>query len=203
MKARAVCVAAALLLFAVTAQAGEDRSSCTPEPQSGGGWQVGTGMEVDVSMIEAMTAASILKVGPYDKVGETMDELLQWVQDKGVEVTGPAFGVYYDNPETTPPESTRFEFGVPVPEGTGGDDEAGVQVKTWGSRLAAKALFTGPYDQVGPTYGALGQWIQQNGYRMAGPTIEVYLNDPNQVPPESLQTRVCFIVEKSEPSAEQ
>jgi AraC family transcriptional regulator len=197
-KSAAECVTIAVLL-AVPAQAGEDDGSCRPEPQSCGG----TDMKVDVSMIEAMTAASILKPGPYEKVGETMDELWQWVRDKGIEVTGPAFGVYYDNPETTPPESTRFEAGVPVPEGTEGDDEAGVVVKTWGPRLAAKALFTGPYDRVGPAYGALGAWIQQNGYRMAGPAIEVYLNDPSQVPPESLQTQLCFIVEKVEPSQEQ
>jgi AraC family transcriptional regulator len=157
-------------------------------------------MEVEVSMIEQVTAATIMKTGPYEQVGETIAALLKWVQEKGVEVSGPPFGVYHDNPETVPPESTRFEAGIPVPEGTEDDEEAGVAVKTWGGMLAAKTLYTGPYDQVGPTYGSLGEWVFANGYRIAGPAVEFYLNDPNQVPPEFLQTQVCFVVEKVEPS---
>ena len=201
MKPIAVCGAIALL--ALAAQAGEECRECRPKPQPCGGCPGGTQMEAEVSMIEVVTAACIIKTGPYEKVGETTEALWKWVQEKGIEVTGASFGVYYDNPETTPPESTRFEAGIPVPEGTEGDADAGVVVKTWGGMLAAKTLYTGPYDKVGPTYGVLGEWVFQNGYRIAGPAIEIYLNDPHEVPPESLQTQVCFVVEQAEPSKEQ
>lgn len=205
MRRTMLATAVALLGFALAAQAQQGCGGCQPmtEEQPCGGCRGGSQMEVKVSVIEPMTAATMMKTGPYEKVGETMDALFRWVRGKGVEVTGPAFGVYHDNPETVPPESTRFEAGIPVPEGTEGDEAAGVVVKTWGGRLAARTVYTGPYDRVGPTYGLLGEWVFANGYCIAGPAVEFYLNDPAKVPAESLQTEVCFMVEEARVRSEQ
>jgi effector-binding domain-containing protein len=41
-----------------------------------------------------------------------------------------------------------------------------------------------------PTYEKLFAWIEESGKRLVGPTREVYLNDPREVPPEELLTEV-------------
>ena len=40
---------------------------------------------------------------------------------------------------------------------------------------AACVIHVGSYDGLSATYQALGKWIEANGYRMAGPSREIYL----------------------------
>jgi len=58
----------------------------------------------------------------------------------------------------------------------------------------AATVHRGPYDQVSPAYHAVTSWISENGYEIAGPPRETYLNDPRTVVPEELLTRVEFPV---------
>lgn len=41
---------------------------------------------------------------------------------------------------------------------------------------AACVLHQGPYQTIGLAYGALQQWIEQNGYEFAGPPRESYID---------------------------
>ena len=41
-------------------------------------------------------------------------------------------------------------------------------------------------------YEALNTWIVQHSYEATGITYEYYLNGPNEVPPEQLQTMIVF-----------
>lgn len=58
----------------------------------------------------------------------------------------------------------------------------------------ATTMHQGPYEQITPAYHTLAGWIEQNGYEIAGPPREIYLNDPQTVPPEELLTRVEYPV---------
>ncbi len=164
------------------------------EPPAGAETPVLPDIEVEVSTLDSMTVASIARTGPYDGVGVVIGELLAWTGKNEVQIVGAPFGVYYDNPEEVPPESTKYEVAVPVSEGTESDPDAGVEVKPWGGMTVAKTLHVGPYDAVGLVYGALMAWVQESDYSIAGPAIEVYFNSPEQVPSESLRTEVGFVV---------
>ena len=59
----------------------------------------------------------------------------------------------------------------------------------------AKIMHKGPYEDCGATYGKLFAWLQKNGKRMNGPTREVYLNDPREVPPEEILTEIYAPIE--------
>ncbi len=46
-------------------------------------------------------------------------------------------------------------------------------------------------------YEALAAWMAQHPeYRICGPAIDRYLNDPDITPPEALETGVLFPVER-------
>ena len=58
----------------------------------------------------------------------------------------------------------------------------------------ATTMHRGPYEQISPAYHTLAGWIAQNGYEIAGPPREIYLNDPQTVAQEELLTRVEYPV---------
>ena len=53
---------------------------------------------------------------------------------------------------------------------------------------------SGPYSEIGKAYVALQKWMTDNGRAPAGPVREVYLNDPDAVPAEQLQTEIDWPV---------
>ncbi len=61
---------------------------------------------------------------------------------------------------------------APVPEPAAGQHRGRLE-----AGKAAVATHRGPYDQIGPVYGALFEWASANGHRPAGPPREVYLNE--------------------------
>ena len=59
----------------------------------------------------------------------------------------------------------------------------------------AKTVHKGPYEECGPTYENLFKWIGENGKKITGPTREVYLNDPREVPKEEILTEIYAPIE--------
>ncbi|MFX1340916.1 MAG: GyrI-like domain-containing protein, partial [Promethearchaeota archaeon] len=56
----------------------------------------------------------------------------------------------------------------------------------------ASCIHMGPYEEMKPTYDALTEWVQNNGYEPTGVTIEYYYNDPHEVAPEEIMTEIQF-----------
>lgn len=77
-----------------------------------------------------------------------------------------------------------------------GPDEHGLGVKRLDAARVVSAVHKGPFDDVAETYEALVAWIVENRYEIIGPVEEVYLSDPQNVPPEELLTEVRFPVRR-------
>jgi effector-binding domain-containing protein len=65
--------------------------------------------------------------------------------------------------------------------------------------LMASLVHHGAYTRLSQAYGALFQWIEANGYRMAGPNRELYLEcgQPVRQDDETYVTEIQFPVEKA------
>ncbi len=151
-----------------------------------------TSFKAVVETIDSMYVASLAKIGPYSGFGAAMGELMAWIGKNKVVPTGAPFGVYYDDPTKTKPDSTKFEVCIPVPAQTKGDKA--VKVVDLEPAQVAVAIHIGPYDKVGETYGKLMGWITANKYVQSGAPREYYLSDPAKVPAESLQTKIAIPV---------
>jgi len=145
-----------------------------------------------VEPIDSICVACIARTGPYSGAGSAMGELMGWIGKNQIVPAGPPFGIYFDDPTKVKPESARYEICVPVAVGTKGDKA--VTVKKLDPISAAVATHVGPYEKVGETYGKLMTWIAENKYIPSGPPREYYLNDPSQVPAESLKTKIVMPV---------
>ncbi len=64
---------------------------------------------------EHTTVAETLHVGPYEKTGETILKLTEWLTAKGYEAAGPVLETYFDmNPDEVDPARLRTQIWIPV-----------------------------------------------------------------------------------------
>lgn len=71
--------------------------------------------EVVVKEIPGGEFATVLHVGPFEKLHETYREFYQWLAGSGREVKhGPSTETHLNDPETTPPEDLRVEVSIPL-----------------------------------------------------------------------------------------
>lgn len=74
--------------------------------------------------------------------------------------------------------------------------EAG-QLRVLPAGPVAATTHVGPYAQLGLAHHALFAWVHERGHRELGPVREVYLNDPADVTPNELATRVLVPIDGS------
>ena len=120
----------------------------------------------------------------------TYSKLMHYLNGVGVPVADPpyAYAAYYN----VDMEDLDIEAGFPVD----------VQVEGKGNIMAgeipagrfATVVHTGPYEELEPTYKRLSAWISQHQAKPAGVVYEMYLNGPDDTPPEGLQTRILMLL---------
>jgi effector-binding domain-containing protein len=128
--------------------------------------------------------------GSFVRIPDTLEELLAWLAERGLEATGPVGAHFFNDPQRTPEEHYDWEVFVelsgPAPA-TGAGARFGV--RRMPSALMAAVVHRGPHATVAEAYEALHDWIASHDYRMAGPSEEIYLSEPG-TPPDDLVTEV-------------
>ena len=103
----------------------------------------------------------------------------------------------YPDAVGTPMNDWTIITGVPVPEDTTSLPQkvAGIEVKleTWDYGTVAQILHLGAYDQEEATIKRLHQFIEENGYEIAGAHEEEYLTRPDA---KVLKTIIRYPIKK-------
>ena len=89
-----------------------------------------------------------------------------------------------------PKEQWQIIIGLPIPENTTSlpqkVPEIEVKVETWQYGTVAQVVHLGPYDEEDATIEALHQFIEANGYEIAGIHEEEYLTMPDAKVPKTI-----------------
>jgi effector-binding domain-containing protein len=131
-----------------------------------------SGNHVEIQQLEPQPVLYIRATARIDQLGEAMGDRIQalsgYIQERGVQPAGPPFVRYHTFGET----ETDFELGVPVVkpaagEGriAGGQLPGGPAVTTW---------HFGPHDKLGDAYARIESWLKEHGREPDGPAREVY-----------------------------
>ena len=121
------------------------------------------------------------------------NEVYTWIDAQGLKPDGPALSIYY-NPEYVE-RDIDVETAALIEKPTVMAHETGcVKLRQMeGVESMASTLHSGRLDNIIEAYAAIGQWIQANGYRIAGPCREIYLQLPSSDMPV---TEIQYPVEK-------
>jgi effector-binding domain-containing protein len=119
-------------------------------------------------------------------VGEAYGAIAQYLGQLGQAPAGAPFAAYYNMDMQDLDMAAGFPVARPLPA------QGKMQPGEIPGGRAAMCLHVGPYNQISAAYQALGEWMQAHGHEATGVAYEFYLNSPDEVPPEALQTQVVF-----------
>jgi AraC family transcriptional regulator len=117
--------------------------------------------------------------GSYTRVGDHLAQVVALATEQGLEVTGPPFALYYDDPGQVPVEQLRLRACLPVDGPIGHREPLGYDVLE--STTVVYAFIAGPYPDVPRAYPALFGYMSELGWVEAGPVRESYLVNPANV----------------------
>ncbi len=147
---------------------------------------------VQIREVPARHALLIHARCPMTDIGATMGpifgEVAGWAGAHGVPLTGPAVARYTD----VAAGECEFDAGFLVAQ-TPSDTDSRVRTADLGGCTVACATHIGPYTSLAETYGAIEDWMDENGYVTAGPMWEEYFSPPG-TPPEQTRTDVYWPV---------
>jgi DNA-binding transcriptional MerR regulator len=136
--------------------------------------------DVAVKSVEPMAVASARALQPtHGDFIRFSYEVPALVRRSGIRSTGPTLAIFHNEDEGFLERDFDVEVAVPVPSGTRLDIPA-----SGGGRVRVRELERLPrvaytvwrgVDPLIEAYAAIGSWIADNGYRVPGPSRELYL----------------------------
>ncbi|GJM26540.1 MAG: AraC family transcriptional regulator [Phycisphaerae bacterium] len=148
-------------------------------------------MDVRIEKLEPNRVAFVRNIGPYQEAGKAWEKLMAWAGPRGLFHPGArCLGLCHDDPDVTPADKIRYDACVSIGSDVQGEGEIGIQEIAGGNYAIAR--HKGPYERLVDTYAGLcGQWLPTSGNEPRdSPAFEVYLNNPQDTPPEELMTDV-------------
>ena len=134
------------------------------------------------------TVFGIRRTVPVSKFHDLFQELWQELERRGLKQAGAVQMLYHS--ENFDYENADVEVQAVVEPGPG------ATVKPAYPTCAA-VIHSGSYDGIPGAYEALATWMADHPeYRICGPAIDRYLNDPDTTPPDQLETGILFPIEK-------
>lgn len=150
--------------------------------------------DIEVENVEPLQVAAVRLETNRSQIGEDIG--------RGFSMLMGAMGAASAHPAGAPlvvyhsvlDEFTHGEIEICVPVAATVTSDSGVYTRDLEGGSVATTIHRGPYPELATAYGVVMGWISEHGYEIAGPPREIYLNDPQQVAPEDLLTRVEFPV---------
>jgi effector-binding domain-containing protein len=118
-------------------------------------------------------------VADYGAQESLWAELEPYLAQKRIRPTAPCFTVYHD-PEYRD-RDVDAEVCEPVEPSVRGGNERVKVYELPAVETMATIVHHGPFTALHEAYAALGQWLQQSGYRIVGPNREHYLRTTQPV----------------------
>lgn len=149
----------------------------------------------EIQAIAPFTYAYLECRGSYAQIPAKIPEFMAEFFMQKLTPNGMFFAMYLNAPSMVKEEELLWRLAFPVAAGAA--VAAPLQKGEFTFTQVAYYLYIGPYDKVDYAYGKIAAFIELNGYRAAGPSIERYLDaNPMAVKPEELRTEVLMPVTK-------
>ncbi len=160
--------------------------------------------DVSVKPGEALTIAAVREVVPTieqmpDRCSHMFDKIFKWIRTNKLPV-GPTMSIYYNEGFVRENIDTECAFIIPDSGALGRVSSSdGVTLRQLEAPpfIASTIVTDDFYKKVGallPAYSALAQWIEANGYQIAGHPRELFYGSPHT---NDLTAEVQYPVEKA------
>lgn len=160
--------------------------------------------EVTLKPVDALTVAAIRETVPTleempQRCSQMFDMIERWIRAKNLPL-GPSMSIYYNEGFTRENIDTECSFIIPDSEPANIPvSDAPIEVRqlesvhVMASTIATNDFYKKPGGLL-PAYNALAQWIEKNGYQIAGPPRELFYGSAER---GDLTAEVQFPVKKA------
>jgi effector-binding domain-containing protein len=122
-------------------------------------------------------------------LGKYFGQIIAYMHETSIKMSGAPFVAYYNM------DMSDLEIDVCVPVAVETKGNGNILADKLGRGNYVSTLHIGPYHQVEGAYKAITEYIQVNNIDITGVAYEFYLNDPQEVKEEELQTQVMFKIQ--------
>ncbi|MDY0163415.1 AraC family transcriptional regulator [Desulfobotulus sp.] len=150
-------------------------------------------MEGSIEQMPAYHVAYVRKLGAYgpETCERAFGELMAWAGPKGYLGSERVLGVYWDNPEVTPPEKCRMDACISLPEGT--EPDGGISVQKLRGGPYAVCRFEIADMDFAKAWDEAFRWFMEKGYACEdSPCLERYHNNPEEHPEGKWIVDICI-----------
>lgn len=151
--------------------------------------------DIIIKKIDPIRVATLRdKIPSYSAQGHLWEELGTHIEKHGAKIVPPCMIIYHEPGYTE--ETVDAEVIEPI-EGNLPETDR-IQVKMLeGAEEMACVIHQGPYENLNQAYAAIMTWIEQNGYKIAGLSRELYLKGEWLTPdPNAFITEIQFPVSR-------
>jgi AraC family transcriptional regulator len=151
---------------------------------------------LEITTVTTARLAAIRHTGPYNQIGPSFRELGKIAGAAGLfkHPGSVMVGVYHDDPTQVAPEKLRSAAGITVPDQA--DIPNGLVEEKVEAGEYAVTTHIGSYEGLPNAWRRAGEELARSGRaRRKGPSYEMYVNDPSQVPESELKTQIYLPVE--------
>ncbi len=144
--------------------------------------------EPQIKEVPAQRVVSMREKGVYEvTIPKMMKELFGMLYSPEnmraqVKITGPPIFVCHDKEY----KETDADIECAIPVAGNVTPAEGMEITTLEGGKMVSYLHKGRYQDVGPSYQRIFEYIGKNGLEVAGPARELFLNDPKEVPESEL-----------------
>jgi DNA-binding transcriptional MerR regulator/effector-binding domain-containing protein len=144
---------------------------------------------IKTANIKPKTIYSLRRRMGLKDFGTSFDELCALLGKNRLKPCGPFLAIYHD--DNFNPEDTDIEVGVEI-SGDGGE-----HIRQLNPGFCCFATHIGPYDDFSKCYAALMEWIEKEGYSIAGPPFELYVKGcESNLAPSEYVTEIYYPIKK-------
>lgn len=143
---------------------------------------------VDAQPMNILSVRQLMSTDDYaEGYGKHFNRLYEKIATEKLTMIGPPMTIYHILENH--PTGYDTEFAIPVEERVKG-------TRDLRGGLCAKSVLKGSYSELTSVYARLREWIENEGYALAGSPYEIYETDPSVAAvPEDNVTEVYFPVE--------
>jgi AraC family transcriptional regulator len=141
--------------------------------------------EVSVTEVKPQVVVGMWKRGTYAEIGSMIAKVCEYAEASGARIQGRPTFVCHERPQEAikANEEATADVEVVIPVARPVDGKGDITCYELPGGKMARIVHRGPYEK-------LFEWIAKNHKKVVGPTREVYLNDPRQVPPDEILTEI-------------
>jgi len=159
--------------------------------------------DVELKEIEPFVYVSLSHKGPLSDIEDVITDLITTIQSLNVNPQGPMIGIFNTVPGPDDPEDMELEWevGFPIAEQTyiqmREEIKTKLERKVWQHPLVASTTHSGPYQEIGETITDIYQWMESEGYDIAGPVLATFLEAGTpDAPPSKLKGEIWIPCKK-------